>query len=527
VYDGSPGPTSTIGGTSPIITYKIGLSYGPIAPTNAGSYPVSAVAGGVTKTGTLVIAKAPLYVTPEDKRKFAGQANPELTHTITGFLGTDSSLSKLPILKTTATTTSQGGLYPITASGATALNYNIVYQQGTMVVESFAGSYEALLVDGSSLPVGKLSLIVTAPGTAFTAKLYTATETAALSFKGSVVTDPLTERATGTATVTKSGVPYVINFTLPLGGNLSADATGNSIALGSATNGQKLSTASVLYAGAHTAVLEPAAGGSAPGGAGWSTATISTKGIITLKGKLGDGTAFTAAVSPDALSNPSYRLWVQPYLPARSQSYLAGALSLIPHPALANRRFVDAANLSWKKTGQPADASYRSGFGPMSIVLMLDPWLPPVAAKKATRTAPAIPAITLAQRLGLTTTSGTGFSFGVTHSPTGSAVDANLPTSLALSATNAVSVLLPVTTPLANSTKWKTLTFVPTTGAFTGSFELSDDVSGKTVKRPVTFSGVLRQPASALDTLIGDGHYLLPPLTGTEKTTGEIMFTRP
>ena len=93
-----------------------------------------------------------------------------------------------------------------------------------------------------------------------------------------------------------------------------------------------------------------------------------------------------------------------------------------------------------------------------------------------------------------------------------------MPTRLSLSTTNAVSVL----TPSANLTKWKTLTFMPTTGTFTGSFELTD-----AIKRPVTFSGILRQPATLPDTLIGEGHYLLPPLTGTEKTTGEVMFTRP
>jgi hypothetical protein len=43
----------------------------------------------------------------------------------------------------------------------------------------------------------------------------------------------------------------------------------------------------------------------------------------------------------------------------------------------------------------------------------------------------------------------------------------------------------------------------------------------------VPFSGVLRQPATNPDNLIGDGHYILPPLSGTEKTTGEIMFVRP
>jgi hypothetical protein len=28
-------------------------------------------------------------------------------------------------------------------------------------------------------------------------------------------------------------------------------------------------------------------------------------------------------------------------------------------------------------------------------------------------------------------------------------------------------------------------------------------------------------------TVIGDGHYLLPPLTGTEKVSGDVSFTRP
>lgn len=107
----------------------------------------------------------------------------------------------------------------------------------------------------------------------------------------------------------------------------------------------------------------------------------------------------------------------------------------------------------------------------------------------------------------------------VAHTDTGSTSNGDLPTLLNLSATNVVSVLKP----LANVTKWKTLTLVPKTGTFTGSFELIDGL----VKRPVTFSGILRQPATALDNLIGDGHYLLRPLVGTEKTTGEVMYNRP
>lgn len=143
---------------------------------------------------------------------------------------------------------------------------------------------------------------------------------------------------------------------------------------------------------------------------------------------------------------------------------------------------------------------------------MLAPWLAHAAAK-----AP-LPAVSLAQRLGLIG------SFTVDHSDTLSLTDGNLPTSVGLSATNAVSVLLPVTSPV-NSTKWKT-TLNATNCTFTGSFELVDGAQ----KRPVTFTGVLRQPSAALDKLIGDGHFLLPPLTGApsnEKLSGEVMFKQP
>jgi hypothetical protein len=524
-YDGNPKPISTIGAASPTITYKIAGVEGSTAPTNAGSYPVKAVAGSVTKSGTLVIAKAVLTITPTDLRRFLGFANPTLTYTVNGYRGTDTVavITRAPTLSTTAKITSPLGVYPIRATGATALNYTFNYQLGSLIVESFAGNYEALLVDTNNLPVGKLTLTVPATGASFTGKLFTATETAALSLKSSLTTDPQTESATSSVTVTKNTIPYEVSFTLPPYGNVLATVTQSSVPLGSATNGRKLLTLPkrtvVNYAGAHTAVLEPSTqiGNttlSGPTGAGWATATIRTTGVMTLTGRLGDGTAFTTTLPPDTDPNPTYRLFIQPYLAARTESYLAGAFTLAPHPSLPNRRYIEQVGLTWKKTSLPADASYRTTFGPVNTVMMLDPWLPPVADKGA------VPAITLAQRLGSIVTPIN--TFGVTHSPTGSASNGNLPIRLALSPRNAVSVILPVTSPV-NSTKWKTLTFVPTTGTFTGTFELLDGA----VKRPVTFSGVLRQPATSPDPLIGNGHYLLPPLSGTERTTGEIRFTRP
>lgn len=515
-YDGTAKPISSIP-VANAITYKVGTTYVPDAPSVAGSYPVKAVLGTRTVTGTLAIAKAPLFVTPDDQRKFAGQVNPPLPPPmITGYQNGETAavLTKAPVLKTTATTASVGGLYPITSSGGEASNYTFIYGQGTMVVETFAGNYEALLVDGSPpLPVGKLNLTVAATSKTFTGKLYTPTESAALSLLSTALTtNPTTELATGTVTVTKNNIPYVVDITLPLHGDVIATVTKGGVPLGTANDGRKLSTQPVTYGGAHTAVLEPAlpASSTVPVGAGWATASISTKGVLTLVGKLGDGAAFSSVLTPDVDSDPGYRLFVQPYktgLATRTESFLAGAFHLKPHPTVTQLRYLDAAPLTWKKIGMPTDATYRTTFGPVSTVMMIDPWQKPVAATKT------VPTITLPQRLGLT-----GSSFTVAHSDTFSLSNGNLPTRAALSATNVVSV----TTPLLNPTKWKTV-LNTTIGTFTGSFELVDGL----MKRPVSFSGVLRQPATALDALIGDGHYLLPPLSGTEKSTGEVQFTRP
>lgn len=525
IYNGTPRSISTLGGTGAVtIQYKIGSTFGSTPPTNAGSYPVRATDSTGPKTGTLIIAKAPLYVTPGDKRRFVGEDNPALTLSYSGWVNGESSslVVTAPTLKTTATKTSPGGLYPITATGGSALaNYAYIYQQGAMVVETFAGNYEALLRNSGGALVGKLTLNIVAANTSFTGKLSCIDEKSAVSLKGSLpLFDVGTESITGNASTASGGVPYEVDFTVQINGGLTASVERSGSAYASSTDGRRLlnlpASKTVTYAGAHTAVLEPATPASAgvPAGAGWATAAVSTKGVMTLVGRLGDGTSFTTTLLPDDARDPTFRLFLQPYKTGsatRLQSHFGGAFTFLPHPTLTGRCYVESAALTWVKPGLTTDETYRVGFGtvtPLSTVLMLDPWLPPAAAKGTT------PAFTLAKRLGLTSP-----SFQVQHSATGSTLNGNLPTLASLSASNAVAV----TTPSANTTKWKT-TLVPATGLFSGSFELAD-----TTPKPriVNFSGVLRQPATVPDTLIGDGHYLLPPFAGTEKTTGEIMFLRP
>jgi hypothetical protein len=510
-FNGTPRAIGVLGTSeTPVVTYNVGGTFVPDPPTSAGRYPVKAQVDGKSKTGTLVITPAPLFVTPDDKRKFAGQANPALTFHTTGWVPGDmaAALTSPPDLRTTAKPNSPGGTYPITTRGGTTPNYLLVRQSGTLVVESFTGTYEILLLDGLQLPAGKLSLTVAKSGRSFTGKLFTTQESLPLSLSGTLLTDSLIEQATATATRIKNGFTYAADFTLPLYGLVSASATRDATLLGTSMLGQKMLTLSgkqsVPHSGAHTAILEPAtpADQGLPVGAGWATAVISKKGLLTLVGRLGDGTPFTAAQPSDRLEKPGYRLFVQPYKPARPQAFIGGSIEFAQHPTMTNRRRVDPTGLHWTKAAQDSDLSYRAGFN-TSTHLLIDPWIIPKSPD------------TLALRLGLP-----GNTFTVSHSLTGSSSDPTLPTSAALDIRNRVSVLAP-----ANDTQWKA-TLNPSKGTFTARFQLQDG----TQKRTVQATGVLRQPAEPTDDLIGDGHFILPALTGApsnEKRTGELIFRHP
>jgi uncharacterized delta-60 repeat protein len=510
-YDGTAKEVGTFSSLGPaVVSYRVGGVFGPTAPTAAGRYAVRAVAGGSTTTGTLVIAKAPLYVVPQDLRKFVGEGNPALALGYEGFVGGDTEvvLTRVASLGTTAKTTSPGGLYPITATGGAAANYALIYKQGTLVVESFAAGYEALLVDGSDVPNGKLSLTVARSGRSFSGSVALAGETTALRVSGPLVTNQVTELATGVATVVRSGALYALDFSLQMNGVATGEVKREGLGLASFEEGRRLLVlprgAKVGYSGAHTAVLESAqpAGAGVPAGAGWARVAINAQGALALVGRLGDGTAFTTRLLPDAGTERSYRLWVQPYKPARVESFLGGTFAVSMHPALSRGFVADGTSLYWAKAERAADRSYPLGFVPVAVGFKLDPWVTPTTATP------------LATLLGLT-----GESFTVQHSATGSASEGDLPAAVTLSPRNAMSV-----PGGSNPTKWSTKLNLAN-GTFTGCFELLD--AG--VRRVVPFSGVLRQPTQASDPVVGDGHFALPPLAGAVPATlqtGEVLLLR-
>jgi gliding motility-associated-like protein len=114
------------------------------SPVN--TYPITA-SGAVSTNytiiynpGTLTVTSAALTITANNATKTYGSANPTLSVSYSGFVGTDdaSSLTTAPTVSTTAVTGSPVNTYPITASGAVSSNYTIVYQPGVLTITSAA-----------------------------------------------------------------------------------------------------------------------------------------------------------------------------------------------------------------------------------------------------------------------------------------------------------------------------------------------------------------------------------------------------
>lgn len=84
----------------------------------------------------LVVNKASLTATAEDKTKTVGATNPSLTIVYSGFVnGEDATvLDTPPTASTTATVASGIGTYPIMVSGGSDANYDFNYVAGTLTV---------------------------------------------------------------------------------------------------------------------------------------------------------------------------------------------------------------------------------------------------------------------------------------------------------------------------------------------------------------------------------------------------------
>jgi gliding motility-associated-like protein len=110
--------------------------------SNAGTYPIVATGGSDNSyilsytDGILTVGMTPLIITADNKNKTYGDANPLLTVSYTGFLGTDDQtvLDVPPDVTTTALQLSDAGNYPIVASGGSDNNYTLSYTDGSLTI---------------------------------------------------------------------------------------------------------------------------------------------------------------------------------------------------------------------------------------------------------------------------------------------------------------------------------------------------------------------------------------------------------
>jgi gliding motility-associated-like protein len=99
------------------------------------------------------VTPAPLSIIADDKIRPLDKPNPNLTASYVGFVNFDTpeQLTSLPVLATTAITTSRAGTYPITVSGASAINYTITYLAGTLTIQP---SESAIIIPNTFTPNG-------------------------------------------------------------------------------------------------------------------------------------------------------------------------------------------------------------------------------------------------------------------------------------------------------------------------------------------------------------------------------------
>ena len=258
------------------------------AASAVGSYPITAsgaVAANYTITyvaGTLTINKASLTITPANASKTYGAANPTLAVTYTGFVNgdTQTKLTTQPSLTTTATAASAVGSYPITASGAVAVNYTITYVAGTLTInkasltitaanasKTYGAANPTLAVTYTGFVNGDTQTkLTTPPSLTTTATNASAVGTYPITASGAVAANYTIAYVAGTLTINKASLTITaanktktvgsVNPTLTVtyagfaNGNTSASLTSQPVITTTATTTSPVGTYPITVSGA-------------------------------------------------------------------------------------------------------------------------------------------------------------------------------------------------------------------------------------------------------------------------------------
>jgi MBG domain (YGX type) len=131
-----------LGETSAVLTTQPSYTSTGTSSSGVGTYPIAPGGAAANNysfnyvTANLTINQANLTVTANSVSKVYGSVNPGLGVTYSGFVNGDNSsaLSPAPSASTSATTGSPAGSYSVIPAGGAAVNYNLIYVDGTLTI---------------------------------------------------------------------------------------------------------------------------------------------------------------------------------------------------------------------------------------------------------------------------------------------------------------------------------------------------------------------------------------------------------
>lgn len=164
------------GETNSALTVQPSVTTTATDSSPTGTYPITAATAASTNysigyaPGTLTINAATITITADNKTNTYGAALPVLTASYSGFAlgqGTNS-LTALATLATTATASSDVGIYPITATNAASTNYSFTYVAGTLTITQSLSSGIVMSSANPQIPGSNVTFTATisavAPG---------------------------------------------------------------------------------------------------------------------------------------------------------------------------------------------------------------------------------------------------------------------------------------------------------------------------------------------------------------------------
>nr|MCU0792145.1 hypothetical protein [Opitutaceae bacterium] len=246
-----------------------------------------------------------------------------------------------------------------------------------------------------------------------------------------------------------------------------------------------------------------------PAGSGYGLAPTRPDGRLNFKGKLADGSLFTASLL--GAGDASFRLFLRPH-GAAPGSVLSARLPLtIPRLDYPRHsiRGDDGLEAYWSKPALPKSANYRAGFGPLGLTVRLEPWFPRSFAD-----------------FGFATTSNASRGrtlLSLDDTELGSSAG-NLPDAVVVTFGNPIAFFADEAS--ANPARFTGL-LDTRSGFLRGDFRLTDTVAGRTVSRTVPFEGTFLMSENLVGgTVTAEGFALVPALPGATPATATSVRLR-